>query len=81
MYMGYSHMVLKMEVIDYDLQGHFDHFDLEFKDIELVRAKTCHRFGLESPNKHQTCMLDTLGWYWKWGSLTMTFKVILAIFT
>ena len=34
---------------------------------------------------HQICpkhvSWDTLGWYWKWGSLTVTFKVILAILT
>ena len=28
--LGYSRLVLKMEVIDLDLQGHFGHFDLEF---------------------------------------------------
>ena len=30
-------------------------------------------------NKHVS--LDILGWYWKWGSLTLTFKVILTILT
>ena len=48
---------MKMEVIDLDLQGHFGHFDLEFLEIWLVRAITRHRFGLESPNLHQTCIL------------------------
>ena len=28
--MGYPRLVLKMEVIDLDLQGHFGHFDSEF---------------------------------------------------
>ena len=28
--LGYSQLLLKMEVIDLDLQGHFGHFDLEF---------------------------------------------------
>ena len=28
--MGHSWMVLKMVVIDHDLQGHFGYFDLEF---------------------------------------------------
>ena len=46
-----------MEVIDLDLQGHFGHFDLEFYEIRLVRMITRHRFGLESPNLHQTIVL------------------------
>ena len=28
--LGYSRLVLKMEVTDFDLQCHFGHFDLEF---------------------------------------------------
>ena len=54
---GYSRLVLKMEVIDLDLQGHFGHFDSEFKEIRLVRMITHHRFELESPNLHETCIL------------------------
>ena len=54
---GYSRLVLKMEVIDLDLQGHFGHFDSEFKEIRLVRMITRHRFELESPNLHETCIL------------------------
>ena len=46
-----------MEVIDPDLQGNFGHFDLEFEEIRIVRAITRHRFGLDSPNLHQTCIL------------------------
>ena len=33
--LGYSQLIMKMEVFDLDLQGHFDHFVLE---IRLVRA-------------------------------------------
>ena len=55
--MGCSRLVLKMEVIDLHLQGHFGHFDLEFKEIWLVRTITCHRFGLESQNLPQTCIM------------------------
>ena len=38
-----------------------------------------HRFELESPNLHQTCIMECFHWYWKYGLLTLTFKVILAI--
>ena len=55
--LGYSRLVLKMEVIDLELQGHFGHFDSELYEIWLVRAITRHRLGLESPNLHQTCIL------------------------
>ena len=79
--MWYSRLVLKTEVIDLDLQCHFGHFDPEFYEIRLVRATTLHRFGLKSPNLHQIWSWNTLGWYWKWRSLTMTFKAILAILT
>ena len=44
-----------MEVIDLELQGHFGHFGLEFYGIQLFH----HRFGLESPDLHQTCIM----WY------------------
>ena len=50
-------MVLKLEVIDLDPQGHFGHFDSEFEDIRLVRMIIRHRFGLEPPNLYQTCIL------------------------
>ena len=46
-----------MNVIDIDLQGHFDHFNSEFYEIRLVRAITHHKFVLESPNLQQTCIL------------------------
>ena len=38
--LGYPQLVLKMEVIDLDLPGHFGHFDLEFYEFRLVRAIT-----------------------------------------
>ena len=56
-FLGYSQLVLKIGVIDLDLQGHFSHFVLGLLEIWLVRAITRHRFGLESPNLHQTCIL------------------------
>ena len=55
--LGYSRLVLKIGVIDRDLQGHLGQFDIEFWEIRLVRTITRHRFGLESPNSHQTCIL------------------------
>ena len=55
--LGYPRLVLKVEVIDHDLQSYFVHFDLEFYEIWFVRAITRHRFGLESRNLHQTCIL------------------------
>ena len=58
--MGYSRLVLKIGVIDLDLQCHFGHFDSEFLEIRLVRTITRHRFNrfrLESPNLHPTYIL------------------------
>ena len=46
-----------MEVIDLDHQSHFGHFDSEFWEIQLCHTITLHRFGLESPNLHQTCIM------------------------
>ena len=46
-----------MGVIDLDFQGHFGHFDLELLEIWLVGALTRHRFGLESLNLCQACIL------------------------
>ena len=33
--MAYFQLVLKMEVIDIDLQGHFGHFDLDSRKFVL----------------------------------------------
>ena len=77
----YSQLVLKIGAIDLDLQGHFGHLDLEFLEIQLIRKITRHRFGMEWPICTKHAHWDTLVWYWKWGSLTMTFKVTLAILT
>ena len=55
---------------------------LSVRKLYLVRTKTRHRFDLESPNLHQTWTTwDNLGCYWKWRSSTLTFRVILAIWT
>ena len=53
----YAELVLKMGVIDLNLQGHFDLFDLEFLKIWLVRSIMCDVFELESPNWHQIYIL------------------------
>ena len=65
--LGYSHLVSKIGFIDLDLQGHFDHFDLEFLEIHLVCAITRYRFGLESPNLHQTYILGYSAGIWNKG--------------
>ena len=53
------------------------------RELYLVCTITRHLFGLESPNVHQTCILE-----YSWdtpienrGSLTLTFNVILVILT
>ena len=61
----YSWLVLKMEVIDPDFQGHFGHFNSIFLEIRLVHTITHHRFGLESPNLHQMCTLGYARWVLK----------------
>ena len=58
---GYSCLVLKMRVIDLELQGHFGYFDLEFYEIWFVQSINLHRFELDSPNLHQTCILGYSG--------------------
>ena len=52
--MGYSRLVLKMEVIDLDLQ---QHFDSDFLEIQLVCVITCYGFELQSPIFCQICIL------------------------
>ena len=47
----------------------------------LVRMITRHKVELESPNLHQTCIIEYSQLVLKMGSLTLTFKVILAILT
>ena len=36
--MEYSQVVLKMEVIELDLQGHFGYFDSKFEEIWFVKC-------------------------------------------
>ena len=55
--MGYSQVVLEMEVSDLDLQGHFGHFASELQEIWNVQAITRPKFGLKSPNLHQTYIM------------------------
>ena len=64
----YSHLVLKMEVIDLDFQS--------FWPFWLVLAITRLRFELESQICIKYASWDSLRWYWKWGWLTLIFKVI-----
>ena len=55
--LGYFRLVLRMDVIDPDLQGYVGHYDLEFLEIWLISVITCNGFELESPNFHQICIL------------------------
>ena len=75
--LGYSRLVLKMEV---------------FKVILVILTQNSRKFGLSARllftdvgQNRQICTKhaswDSLGWNWKWRSLTLTFKVILAILT
>ena len=52
----YSWLILKMEVIDLHLQCHFGYLSRNSKKFG-VSAIGRHRFGLESPNLQQTCVL------------------------
>ena len=45
-------LVLKMGVIDPDIQGHFGHFDSKFQEIWLVCMGTSNGFELKYPNRH-----------------------------
>ena len=72
--MGYSQLVLKMEVIDHDLQGNFGRFDSEFYEIRFVCAITCYRFGLEAPKSHQTCNLGYSRLILKTGVIDIDFQ-------
>ena len=69
--LGYSRLVLKIGVVDFDLQGHFSHFDLEFLEILLVYTIICNEFEMESSNMH----IGILFTVYIQGSLTLTFKV------
>ena len=53
----YSRPLLKIGVIDLELQVNFGHFDLKFYENRFVRAIARHKFGLESTNLQQTCIL------------------------
>ena len=70
-----------MEVIDLDLQGHFGHFDSEFKEFRPVRAITFNGFELESPNLHQICILGLSQLVLKMGGIDLDLQGHLAILT
>ena len=70
-FLWYSQLVLKIRVIDRDLQGHFSNFVLELLEIRLVRGINLHRFGMESPNLHQTCILGYPCLVWKIGVIDL----------
>ena len=56
------------------------HLSVRLSLCKLYLVHTTHHSDeLESLNFHQTCIMGTFGWFWKWGSLTLTCKVIWAI--
>ena len=56
------------------------HLSVHLPLCKLYLVHTTHHSDeLESLNFHQTCIMGTFGWFWKWGSLTLTCKVIWAI--
>ena len=70
-----------MEVIDYDLQGHFGHFDSEFQEFQIVRAITFSGFELKSPTLYQICILGFSTLALKMGGIALDLQVHLAIST
>ena len=55
--LGHSGLVLKIGVIDLDIQGHFSHFDTKCYEIRLVRVVCWHGFKLQWLNLHQIYIL------------------------
>ena len=79
--LGYSQLVLKMEVIDLDLQGHFGCFDSELLELRLVHTVTFYGFEIESPNLHQMCILGFSQLVLKMGGIDLDLQGHLAIST
>ena len=77
----YSQLVLKTEVIDLDLQGHFGHFELEFLEIWLVSLITCNGLELKSPNLHQICILGFFRMVLKIEVIGLNFQGLAIILT
>ena len=75
----YSLLVLKMEVIDLEPQGHFGHFNLEFQETWLVCMIIFNRFELESPNLYQICILGFSQLVLKMGVINYDLQGHLAI--
>ena len=70
-----------MGVIDFDLQGHIDHFDLELLEIQLVHVMTCNRFELQSPILQQICILGFSKLVSKIWDIDLDLQGYLAILT
>ena len=79
--LAYSRFVSKMDVIDLDLPGDSGHFNSEFKEMRHVHTITRHRFGLESPNFHQTCTLGLFQLVLKIGVIDLHFQCDFTIST
>ena len=76
-FLGYSRLVLKMEVIYLDLQGNCVHLVLEFYEIRLVRAITVSRISATitkfAPNMHPGILSAIMenGGHWPWPSRSL----------
>ena len=74
-------LVLKMEVIDLDLQGNFGCFDSELLEFGLARTVTFYGFELESLNLHQICILGFSQLVLNMGGIDLDLQGHLAIST
>ena len=69
--LGPSSALLKMGLIDLDLQGHFGLKRVNFHKFELVCAITQQGFDLESPSSHRMCILGPSSALLKMGSIDL----------
>ena len=69
--LGPSSALLKMELIDLDLQGHFGLKRVNFHKFELVCAITQQGFDLESPSSHRMCILGPFSALLKMGLIDL----------
>ena len=69
--LGPFRTLLKMGLIDLDLQGHLALKLLDFREFELVRTITCDRCELESPFLHSMYILEPFRTLLKMGTIDL----------
>ena len=69
--LGPSSALLKMGLIDLDLQGNFGLKRVNFRKFELVCAITRQGFDLKSPFLHRMCILGPFRTLLKMGSIDL----------